>query len=311
MDGPEPVVGSTARGTEGWPGDGVVGSMNATVGLPRADLPEWQQRFRAGLSWLVVSLIARSLVRLRLEGREHLVDGPAMYCFNHMGWADPGVIFATFPRRIRLFFYGPKEATLTRGVRNRIIWWTGVAVPFKPGNDDLLTSVKKAQAVFAAGASLAIAGEGAIHVHEGDLLPLHEGAAYLAMRAGVPIVPVAITGTSWLGFRRLVRVRVGEPIPTAGIRPTHEAIEALTWRTWHELRAMVAGDRDLPVPGVFGRWLSDLFNDWGPGGRDGASAVHGPSPDDVPAWPDGTPRRSGAPDVAPAITATPATPATA
>lgn len=312
MDGLERMVGSATRGTEGWPGDGVVGSMNATVGLPRADLPEWQQRFRAWLSWLVVSLIARSLVRLRLEGREHLVDGPAMYCFNHMGWGDPGVIFATFPRRIRLFFYGPKEATLTRGVRNRIIWWTGIAVPFKPGNDDLLTSVKKAQAVFAAGASLAIAGEGRIHVHEGDLLPLHEGAAYLAMRAGVPIVPVAITGTSWLGFRRLVRVRVGEPIPTAGIRPTHEAIEAFTWRTWHVLRTMVADDRDLPVPGVFGRWLSDLFNDWGPGGRSAASAVHGPSPDDVPASPDGTPRRPGAPDVAPpAITGTSATSATA
>ena len=269
--------------------------MNATVGLPRADLPAWQQRFRAWLAWLVISIVARSLVRLRLEGREHLVDGPAMYCFNHMGWADPGVIFATFPRRIRLFFYGPKEDTMSRGLRNRLIWWSGIAVPFKPGKDDLLASVKKAQAVFAAGASLAIAGEGAIHVHEGDLLPLHEGAAYLALRAGVPIVPVAITGTSWLGFRRLVRVRVGEAIPTAGVRPTHQAIEAFTWRTWHALRTMVADDRDLPVPGPFGRWLSDLFNDWGRGGRAGAAEVRGPSPDEAPAQPDGTPRGLDAP----------------
>ncbi|MBI3751955.1 MAG: 1-acyl-sn-glycerol-3-phosphate acyltransferase [Chloroflexi bacterium] len=285
--------------------------MTATLGLPRADLPEWQQRFRAWLAWLVVSIIARSVVRLRLEGREHLVDGPAMYCFNHMGWADPGVILATFPRRIRLFFYGPKEETMSRGARNHLIWWTGVAVPFKPGKDDLLTSVKKAQAIFAAGASLAIAGEGAIHVHEGDLLPLHEGAAYLALRAGVPIVPVALTGTSLLGFRRLVRVRVGAPIPTAGVRPTHEAIEAFTWRTWHALRTMVADDRDLPVPGPFGRWLSDLFNDWGPGGRSGASEVRGPSPDEVPALPDGTPRAATADDSTEVVATIPAaTPAT-
>jgi 1-acyl-sn-glycerol-3-phosphate acyltransferase len=223
-----------------------------------------------------------SLVRLRLEGREHLPDGPALYCFNHLGWADPEVILATFPAHVRLFFYGPREENLQLGGwKNRLMWWTGVAVPFKPGKGDLLTSVKRAQAVFDSGASLAIAGEGAIHVHEGDLLPLQEGAAYLAMRAGVPIVPVALTGTSWIGFRRVVRVRVGEPIPT-GVRPTHEAVEAYTWRTWHVLRAMVAADRDLPVPGPFGRWLSDLFNDWGPGGRAAAGRVVGPRPEEAP-----------------------------
>ena len=263
---------------QGTAGQRSVGS----VGLPRADLSPWQQSFRYHATRIFVSVVARAIVRLRLEGREHLPAGPALYCFNHLGWTDPEVIMATFPRRVRLFFYGPKEETLARGAKNRIMWWTGVAVPFKPGKDDLLTSVKRAQAVFDAGASLAIAGEGAIHIHEGDLLPLQEGAAYLAMRAGVPIVPVAIYGTSWLGFGRLVRVRIGEPIETAGVRPTHDAIREYTWRTWHALRAMVAGDRDLPVPGPFGRWLTDVFNDWGPGGRPGKEHVVGPRPQDAP-----------------------------
>lgn len=254
---------------------------SGSVGLPRADLPPWQQAFRYWAARTFVRLVARVLVRLRLEGAEHLVPGPALYCFNHLGWADPPAMLATFPSSVRLYFYGPKEETLRRGAKNRLMWWTGVAVPFKPGKDDLLTSVRRAQAVFESGASLAIAGEGAIHVHEGDLLPLQEGAAYLAMRAGVPIVPVAISGTSWIGFRRLVRVRIGEPIPT-GVRPTHEAIQAYTWRTWHALKAMVAEDRDLPVPGPFGRWLSDAFNDWGPGGRAGKSSVVGPRPEDAP-----------------------------
>ena len=253
-----------------------------SVGLPRADLPPWQQALRYHLTRVFVTLVARAIVRLRLEGGENLVSGPALYCFNHLGWTDPEVIMATFPRRIRLFFYGPREETLARGAKNRIMWWTGVAVPFKPGKDDLLTSVKRAEAVFAAGASLAIAGEGAIHIHEGDLLPLQEGAAYLAMRAGVPIVPLAISGTSWIGFRRLIRVRVGTAIPTAGARPTHEAIREYTWRTWHALRAMVQHDRDLPVPGLFGRWVTDAFNDWGPGGRGGHAHVVGPRPQDAP-----------------------------
>jgi 1-acyl-sn-glycerol-3-phosphate acyltransferase len=256
--------------------------------LPRADLPAWRRRLRYRVARLIVWLVVHAILRIRLEGREHIVGGPAMYCFNHMGWADPGVIFAAFPSSVRLYFYGPREETLQVGGRNRLINWSGIAVPFKPGKDDLLTSVKKAQAIFASGASLAIAGEGAIHVHEGDLLPLHEGAAYLAMRAGVPIVPVAITGTSWMGFRRLVRVRVGVPILT-GDRPTHDAIEATTWRTWRALRAMVAEDRDLPVPGRFGRWLTDVFNDWGPGGRTAAAEIRGPEPSTVPADVDGSP----------------------
>lgn len=255
---------------------------SGSVGLPRADLPPWQQQLRYHLTRIFVTLIARAILRVRLEGREHLPAGPALYCFNHLGWSDPEVILTAFPSRIRLFFYGPREETLSRGAKNRIMWWTGVAVPFKPGKDDLLTSVKRAEAVFRAGASLAIAGEGAIHIHEGDLLPLQEGAAYLAMRAGVPIVPLALTGTSWLGFRRLVRVRVGRPIPTSGVRPTHDAIHEYSWRTWHALRGMVADDRDLTVPGPFGRWLSDLFNDWGPGGRAGKAHVVGPRPQDAP-----------------------------
>jgi 1-acyl-sn-glycerol-3-phosphate acyltransferase len=252
------------------------------VGLPRADLPAWQQALRYRIARTFVRIVALSLVRLRLDGREHLVPGPALYCFNHLGWADPAVLLATFPASVRLYFYGPQEETMGRGVRNRLMWWSGVSVPVRPGKDDLLTSVRRVQAVFDAGASLAIAGEGAIHVHEGDLLPLQEGAAYLALRAGVPIVPVAISGTSWIGFRRLVRVRVGEPIPTAGVRPTRRVIEEYTWRAWHALRAMVAGDRDLPVPGPFGRWLSDVFNDWGPGGRPARAGVVGPRPEEAP-----------------------------
>ena len=67
------------------------------------------------------------------------------------------------------------------GGRNRVITWSGIGVPFKPGKDDLITSVRRAQAIFDSGGMLAIAGEGRIHVHEGDLMPLHEGTAYLAL----------------------------------------------------------------------------------------------------------------------------------
>lgn len=253
----------------------------ATPGLPRADLSPRRRAIRYTFSRVLVAVLTRLFFRVRLEGRERLLAGPAMYCFNHLGWFDPIALMAAFPIRARLYFYGPRESDMAIGARNRLISWAGIAVPFRPTKDDLLTSVRRAEAVFDSGAMLAMAGEGQIHVHEGDLMALQDGTAYLALRARVPIVPVAITGTSWLGFRRTITVRVGEAIET-GPRPTHAAVEAYSARTWHALRAMVDADRDLPVPGPFGRWMSDLFNDWGPGGRPAASLRYGPRPADVP-----------------------------
>jgi len=253
----------------------------AEAALPRADLAPWQRRLRYHTLRAVIWTACRVLFRMRLEGREHIASTPALYCFNHMGWLDPFVFLAAFPSSVRVYFYGPREEDLQKGIRNRIMWWSGIAVAFRPAKDDLLTSVRRAEAVFATGGILAIAGEGAIHIHEGDLLPLQEGAAYLALRARVPIVPVAITGTSWVGFRRTIRVRVGEPIPT-GPRPTHQVVADYTALTWHAMHSLVADDRDLPLPGRFGRWLTDLFNDWGEGGRPAAGLVIGPRPEDVP-----------------------------
>ena len=249
--------------------------------LPRGDLSPFQRAFRHWFSRTVSALLMKGWFRVTIVGRDRILAEPAMYVFNHLSWMDPLVMLATFPSQPRLHFYGPKEVDLQKGVRNRFMWWTTIPVPFSPHKDDLLTSVRRAQAVFDSGASLAISGEGRIHVHEGDLLPFEEGAAYLALRAGVPIVPVAITGTSWAHFRGCVLVRIGEPIPT-GERPTRQVVARYTALAWHRLRAMVADDVDLPVPGPISRWFTDLINDWGPGGRPAATEIRGPNPADVP-----------------------------
>ena len=245
--------------------------------LPRSDLPRWNRTVRYYASRLAVALLMRLLFRLRVEGRENLPAGPALLCFNHLSWMDPFLLFATLPLRPRLYLFGPKEDDLRVGPRNQLMYWTGAPVPFKPAKTDLLETTRRVQAVFSAGGVLAIAGEGRIHVGERALLPLQAGAAYFALRAGVPMVPVALNGLSWLGFRRRLRVRVGVPIEASG-RPTSEAIAALTARTEAALLALVADAPDLARPGRFGLWLTDRFNDWPEGSRAAAEAAAAAQP---------------------------------
>jgi 1-acyl-sn-glycerol-3-phosphate acyltransferase len=254
----------------------------AAKGLPRGDLGRFQRWFRHRFSWTIATILMKGWFRITVVDRERLLDGPGVYAFNHLSWMDPLLLVAILPKDPRVYFYGPKQEDLQKGGRNRFMWWTGIPIPFSPTKDDLRTSIRRSQAVFDTGGVLCIAPEGTIHVHEGDLLEFEEGAAYIALRAGVPIVPIAITGISQAFFRGRVLVRVGERIETAGVRPTRQNVARFSALTWHAIRSMVEGDRDLPRPGRLGRYLTDLFNDWGPGGRAAASQRRGPDPADVP-----------------------------
>jgi 1-acyl-sn-glycerol-3-phosphate acyltransferase len=64
--------------------------------------------------------------------------------------------------------------------------------------------------------------------HDGVLQPFKDGASYIAIKAGVPIVPLAISGTreilamhSATFHRGEVILRIGDPIPTKGLTLHH------------------------------------------------------------------------------------------
>ena len=240
--------------------------------LPGPSVAPFRRTIRYWLARIVVAVLARAYLRLRLVRRDRLPPGPAIYCFTHMNWTDPFVLMAVLPYRPRLWFFGPKEEDMAVGGRNRIMSWCGTSIPYKPGKNDLLDATRGVAAVIKTGAVVAIAAEGRIHVRESELLPLSEGAAYFALRSGVPLVPVAINGTSWLRFGGQVRVRVGEPIAVAG-RPTREAVAEATAQLTATLGALVADAPDVPEPGRVGRWVTERFNDWPEGSRDAARAA--------------------------------------
>jgi 1-acyl-sn-glycerol-3-phosphate acyltransferase len=232
-------------------------------GIP--DIHPIRRTIRYVIARLAVAFVIRLYLRVRTEHRARLPKGPAIVCFNHLNWIDPFVVMAALPWRPRLFFFGPREEDMHRGGRNRLMVWTGTTVPYKPGKTDLIEATRRVGDVIDWCGVLAIAGEGRIHAGERELLPLSEGA-YFALRTRVPLVPLAINGTSWLGFRRRVRVSVGEPLIPVG-RPTREAVDRMTDDLAHVLCDLVADYPDVPVPGPFGRLLTDWFNEWPEGER--------------------------------------------
>lgn len=206
---------------------------------------------------------------MRVEGLERLPAGPAVICFNHLNWADPIFIIAALPGDPRVFFFGPQQEDMSRGFRNRLMEWCGIAIPFKPGKRGLVSATRRVDEIGCAGGSIAIAGEGRIHAGESDLLPLVGGAAHFALRLGLPLVPLAVNGTSWLTFRGRVRIRVGEPLlpPRPIGHPTEEAVAELTAQAWSSLSRLVDDFPDKRRPGRFARWLTEIFNEWPEGSR--------------------------------------------
>jgi 1-acyl-sn-glycerol-3-phosphate acyltransferase len=261
------------RGTPTPPdaGTGAVGTSEAARRDAQTTAILDQPAWHASLARLVMSGVVRTTLRLRVEGIERYPGRPAVICFSHQSWFDPFVLVAALPGRPRISFFGPKEADMSIGWRNRLMSWIGWPVPFHPAKDDLIGSTRRVGRVLERGHVLLIAGEGRIHVGEGNLLPLSDGPAYFALRSGVPLVPVAVNGLGWIAFGRTVRVRVGEPIPASG-RPTRENVDALTARCTADLRALIADFPDRRPPGPFWQRVTELFNDWAEGSRPPVSA---------------------------------------
>ena len=153
------------------------------------------------------------------------------------------------------------------GFRNRLMRWAGNAVAYQPGQSRHGHRGPAGRCADGVGAALAIAGEGRIFVGESVIRPLSDGPAFLALRTGVPVVPVTINGTGWLGSARRIRVRIGEPVPTARPRPAPRRGRrdrgGPTGR-WPNSSPMPRTCRRPVAPGA---GITELFNDWPEGAR--------------------------------------------
>jgi cytidylate kinase len=143
--------------------------------------------------------------RMRVVGRDNVpAAGPVIIAGNHTGFLDGPTVFAT-ARRMPYFLV--KAEMYTGGPYARLLDWLG-QIPINRGRPDR-TALRRGLGVLTDGHPLGMFPEGSRG--SGDLESVQHGIAYLALRAGCPIVPVACFGTgdaNFAGRRRLRRARV-------------------------------------------------------------------------------------------------------
>lgn len=180
---------------------------------PRELSVEVTPRYR--LMRLVDVLLVRLLFDIRTEGLERWPSAPFCLVLNHHNGWDPMLALAATPESPRITWFGPKEADFSRGFRNNLMAFYGGVIPYNPEKTTLTSAVRAVRRVFAASGVLGIFAEGTVGFRETELLPFEDGAVAFAAASGVPIVPCAIVGSTFMWFRRRVVFRYGDPIATA------------------------------------------------------------------------------------------------
>ena len=179
-----------------------------------AALPEGFGR-SVGTAEAIAGPVIRWWYRMHIEGHERVPrDGPVIVAPNHTSmWDIPMLVVAT-PRR--LVFMAKIE--LYRNVLLRRLWFELGGFPVRREIADL-RAIDTSLAVLGQGLALGIYPEGT-RSFTGEMLPFLNGAAWLALKTGAPIVPVGIIGTGGRTrgdeprskLRRPVTVRFGQPI---------------------------------------------------------------------------------------------------
>lgn len=204
-------------------------------------------------------LVVRLLFEIRVEGRERWPAPPFCLVLNHHNGWDPLLVIAVTPTTPRVTWFGPKEADFSRGFKNRLMGFFGGVIPYDPAKTTLTSAVRAVRRVFAAGGVLGIFAEGHVGFAETDLLPFEDGAVAFASASGVPIVPCAIVGSTFMWYRRKVVVHFGDPISTTQAR-SREARSGLEDQVRGAILALLPGaEPRLPRRRPL-RFLGDLLS---------------------------------------------------
>lgn len=168
--------------------------------------PDWPATEQSRWARPILRLVMRLLARFDVQGTENLPEPPMLVTANHLSYFDVAAMTPYLPPGVIGMAAEKYRGTWMEPFFrvNALIW----VRQFSADRDAL----RKALVVLEHGATLAIAPEGT-RSKTGGLIEGRDGAAFLATRANVPIVPAVVWGTEKV-LKRLrpeVHMRIGRP----------------------------------------------------------------------------------------------------
>ncbi len=194
-------------------------------------------------------LLAISGVRVHVEGLENISPGGAyVFASNHLSLMDTPLVLANIPVQFR--FLAKRSLYKVPFIGSHLNRAGHIPVERGDPRASLRTLAEAARIIRERGVSVLVFPEGSRS--RGPLGEFKEGAAYIAIKAGVPLVPLAIRGTAEILPTGSLTVRpgraflrVGTPIATAGLNVhEHRRLTALLRERVSEL----LGERPACTP---------------------------------------------------------------
>jgi len=168
--------------------------------------------------WCVARLLTRLLWRAQTVGQFPMVEGGAIIVCNHHSSVDPFFVQTSLYRKAhwmvaKEFVEHPALGWFLKGICE--------CIPANRGGIDT-ASTKMAIRLASQGELVGMLPEGRINRTDEFMLPARPGAALVALKAGVPLVPCYIEGSPYGGtvispflMTAQTRVYFGQPIETS------------------------------------------------------------------------------------------------
>jgi 1-acyl-sn-glycerol-3-phosphate acyltransferase len=191
-------------------------------------------------------------VDVEVRGLDRIPKGTVIFAANHTSSADAPAIVSSIPRRIAILL---KRSLFEWPIVGQAFHLAHFVPVDRFNRESAISSLEKATEALRGGQSFLIYPEGT-RSPDGRLQEFKKGTAVMAIKSGVPIVPVACSGAQRVMKKRQLNIYPGkilveflDPIDPTGY--TLERREELNERLYNELAAGLPPDqRPLNFPGA-------------------------------------------------------------